>query len=371
MSDFTSDIVVIGAGVVGLAIAKILSEQGKNVLVLEELPEFGKITSSRNSGVIHAGIYYPENSLKAKMCVEGNKLLYDYCNKFSIPHKNTKKILVASSEEQIKIIDDIKIQAEKNGVENIKNISNSMMSTLEPLIQCKEALLIPSSGIIDSYRFMSSLEGQIKDTQGMISYNSKVSKINFDGKKFTLQVYDKKNYFTSIECKVLINSAGLRASNIANSIEELNKKFIPQTYFAKGNYFSLNIDLGIKHLIYPIPDDFGLGIHLTLEMDNTVKFGPDVEWIDNIDNYEVDENKKDEFIAEILKYLPTLDANLLTTSYSGIRPIMNKKDKSMRDFIIDSNKDHNILGLINLYGIESPGLTSSLSLAKHISENYL
>ena len=371
MADFSTDIVIIGAGVVGLAIARTLSEKGREVLVLEELSEFGKITSSRNSGVIHAGIYYPENSFKAKMCVEGNKLLYDYCSKYSISHKNTKKILVASSEEQIKIIDDIKVQAEKNGVQNIEKISKSKVLSLEPLIECKEALLVPSSGIVDSYSFMNSLEGQIKDSQGMISYNSKVSKINFNGKSFTLQVQDQENNFTSIGCKFLINSAGLYASTVANRIEELDKKFIPKTYFAKGNYFSLSRDLGIKHLIYPIPEGFGLGIHLTLEMDNTIKFGPDVEWVDNIDDYEVNLSRKEEFIKEILKYLPTLDANLLTANYSGIRPIMNKKDKSKRDFIINSEKNHNISGLINLYGIESPGLTSSLSLAKHIAENYI
>ena len=370
MADFSSDIVIIGAGVVGLAIAKVLSEQGKEVLVLEELPEFGKITSSRNSGVIHAGIYYPENSLKAKMCVDGNKIIYDYCKKFSIPHKNTKKILVASSEDQVKTIDDIKIQAEKNGVKNIEKISGSKISALEPLIACREALLIPSSGIIDSYSFMNSLEGQIKDSQGMIAYNSKVSKIYIDENFFTVQVYDQQNNLTSIECKYLINSAGLYASNIANSIEGLDKKFIPKTYFAKGNYFSLSRDLGIKHLIYPIPEGFGLGIHLTLEMDNTIKFGPDVEWVENINDYEVKENRKIEFAAEILKYIPSLDVNLLQASYSGIRPIMNKKDKSMRDFIIDTDLNHHISGLINLYGIESPGLTSSLSIANHIADNY-
>ena len=370
MADFTSDIIIIGAGVVGLAIARALSKQGKEVLILEKLSEFGKITSSRNSGVLHAGIYYPEKSLKAKMCVEGNRMLYDYCNKYSIPHKNTKKFLVASSEEQIKTIDDIKIQAEKNGVKNIEKMSKSKVSTLEPLITCREALLIPSSGIVDSYSFMSSLEGQIKDSQGMISYNSNVSKINFDGNFFTVQVQDQQNNLTSIKCKNLINSAGLYASNIANSIEDLDKKFIPKTYFAKGNYFSLSRDLGIKHLIYPIPEGFGLGIHLTLEMDNTIKFGPDVEWVENIDDYDVKENRKVEFIAEILKYLPSLDVNLLRASYSGIRPIMNKKDKSRRDFVIDSEQNHHISGLINLYGVESPGLTSSLSLAKHITENY-
>ena len=305
------------------------------------------------------------------MCVEGNNLLYEYCIKHSIPHKNTKKILVASSDQQVKIIDDIKVQAEKNGVKNIEKISKSKVSELEPLIFCSEALLVPSSGIIDSYSFMSSLEGQIKDSQGMISYNSKVSKIIFDGNFFTVQVHDQENNFTSIECNHLINSAGLYASNIANSIEGLDKKFIPKTYFAKGNYFSLSRDLGINHLIYPIPEGFGLGIHLTLEMDNTIKFGPDVEWVEDIDNYGVEDNRKVEFIAEILKYLPSLDVNLLKASYSGIRPIMNKKDKSMRDFIIDSVANHNIPGLINLYGIESPGLTSSLSLAKHITENYI
>jgi len=371
MSEFNTEIVIIGAGVIGLAIARELSEKGYEILIVEKLNEFGKITSSRNSGVIHAGIYYSENSLKAKMCVEGNKLLYDYCSKYSISHKNTKKILVASSEEQIKIIDDIKVQAEKNGVQNIEKISKTKVLSLEPLIECKEALLVPSSGIVDSYSFMNSLEGQIKDSQGMISYNSKVSKINFDGKSFTLQVQDLENNSTSIGCKFLINSAGLYASTVANRIEELDKKFIPKTYFAKGNYFSLSRDLGIKHLIYPIPEGFGLGIHLTLEMDNTIKFGPDVEWVDNIDDYEVNLNRKEEFIKEILKYLPTLDANLLTANYSGIRPIMKKKDKSMRDFIINSEKNHNIPGLINLYGIESPGLTSSLSLAKHIVENYI
>lgn len=370
MADFSTDSIIIGAGVVGLAIARVLSEQGKEVLVLDKLPEFGKITSSRNSGVIHAGLYYPEQSLKTKMCVSGNELLYDYCNKYSIPHKNTKKILVASNEDQVKVIDDIKVQAEKNGVQNIEKISKSKVLSLEPLIDCKEALLIPSSGIVDSYAFMNSLEGQIKDSQGMMSYNSKVCKINFDGKFFTLLVQDQENNLTSIQCKFLINSSGLYASAVASTIEELDKKYIPQTYFAKGNYFSLSRDIGIRHLIYPIPDGFGLGIHLTLEMDNTIKFGPDVEWVDDIEDYEVDLNRKKEFIKEILKYLPTLDANLLTANYSGIRPIINKKDKTMRDFIINSEKDHNIPGLINLYGIESPGLTSSLALAKHIAENY-
>ena len=371
MTYFETNIAIIGAGVVGLAIARALSIIGKEVLVLEELSEFGKITSSRNSGVIHAGIYYPEKSLKTKMCVEGNRLLYDYCNKYSIPFRNTKKILIASNKDQIKLIDNIKAQAQKNGVQNIEKISKSQVTKLEPLINCEEALLVHSSGIVDPISYMHSLEGQIIDSQGMISYNSKVKKINFDGKCFNIEVFDKDNNLTNIKCKNLINSAGLFASDVSNKIIELNKKFIPKIFFAKGNYFSLGKDFGIRHLIYPIPEKFGLGIHLTLELDNTIKFGPDVEWIEKNDQYQVNPERKTLFVNEIIKYFPSLNTDLLKPSYSGIRPIMNKKDKSMRDFIINSEKDHKIPGLINLYGIESPGLTSSLSLANYIANNFI
>ena len=367
MADFNVEIVVIGAGVIGLAIARALTKLGKEVLILEEEQKFGQITSSRNSGVIHAGIYYPKDSFKAKMCVEGNKLLYDYLNKYSIPHRNTKKILVATNEEQLKIIDKIKLQGENNGVENIQKISKTAVSTLEPLIKCKEALLIPSSGIIDSYSFMNSLEGQIQDNKGMISYNSKVDKINFDGSYFNLEIINEKNNKVNIQCNKLINSAGLNATEVAKKIQALNRNLIPKIFFAKGNYFKLPKDLGIRHLIYPIPEGFGLGIHLTLELDNTIKFGPDVEWIDSSKEYEVNKGRKKIFVNEILKYLPSIDENLLIPDYSGIRPIMNKKDKSMRDFIINTYDEHQIPGLINLYGIESPGLTSSLPLANYVA----
>ena len=369
MNNFSTEIAIIGSGVIGLAIARSFLQKGKEVLILEELSEFGQITSSRNSGVIHAGIYYDENSLKAKMCLKGNKLLYEYCKKHSIPHRNTKKILVASSHEQIRIIDSIKLQAEKNGVENIQKITSSQVTSLESLIKCEEALLIPSSGIIDSISFMSSLEGEIKDNQGMISYNSKVSKINFDGKLFSLEVLDENRNITTINCKTLINSAGLFASKVAHKIKELDKKYIPKTFYAKGNYFGIAKDLGVRHLIYPIPEGFGLGIHLTLELDNNIKFGPDIEWVDNTNNYDVSNQRKDIFTNEIKKYLPSLDEKLLQPSYSGIRPIMNKKNKSMRDFIINTSEDHKIPGLINLYGIESPGLTSSLALAEYITRS--
>jgi L-2-hydroxyglutarate oxidase LhgO len=366
MTDFRVETVVIGAGVVGLAIAYELSRKNNDVLILETEDEFGKITSSRNSGVIHAGIYYPENSLKAKFCVLGNRLLYDYCKKNFVPYINTKKLLIASSFDQINVIDQIKNQAENNGVEGIRQISKNEVSNLEPLISCEEALLVPSSGIVDAISLMRSLVGYIQDSGSMIAYNSTIKKINFDGNKFFLSVANGSE--TTIECKKLINSAGLFASNVANTIEELKKEFIPRTYYAKGNYFSVSRNLGIQHLIYPIPEGFGLGIHLTLELDHTIKFGPDVQWIDDPLDYSVDESRKNNFIVEIKKYLPSVDSDLLKPSYAGIRPILYKKDKSMRDFLIQDQSIHSIPKLINLYGIESPGLTSSLAIAKYVRQ---
>ena len=367
MTDFKVDTVIIGAGVVGLAIANELSYQNKDVLVIESQDDFGQITSSRNSGVIHAGIYYPEKSLKAKFCLLGNRLLYEYCKQNSIPHKNTKKILVATSEDQINNINNIKEQAEKNGVEGVTKITKDEVSKLEPYINCEEALLVPSSGIIDAISLMRSLVGKIENSGNMISYRSNLLEINYDGKNFRLLI--DNNGHTQIECKELINSAGLYASNIANKIEGLDKKFVPKTYFAKGNYFSANKDLGIRHLIYPIPDGFSLGIHLTLELDYSVKFGPDVEWVEEPDDYNININRKKMFVSEIKKYLPNFDSSSLTPSYSGIRPIIEKKDKAMRDFVIQTQKIHTIHNLINLYGIESPGLTSSLAIAKEIKDN--
>ena len=368
MTDFSVETVVIGAGVVGLAISRELSNINGEILVLESEKDFGQLTSSRNSGVIHAGIYYPENSLKSKFCIEGNILLYEYCKKYNIPYRNTKKILVASSLEQVQIIDQIKINAEKNGVRNIKKLTKSQTLQLEPLIRCEESLLVPSSGIVDAVSFMRSLEGQILDSGNMISYQSLVSKINFDGKIFTLRVLDNNNQETTIKCRNLINSTGLYATDIANKIEGLKKEFVPKAFFAKGNYFSINKDLGIRHLVYPIPNEFSLGIHLTPELDYSVKFGPDFEWVEDRENYKVDINKKKLFINEIKKYLPDIDSNSLNPNYAGIRPIIEKKEKSKRDFIIQTDSTHSIPNLINLYGIESPGLTSSLAIALHVRD---
>ena len=366
MSNYKVDTVVIGAGAVGLAIAENLSKSGREVLVLESEDNFGKITSSRNSGVIHAGIYYSENSLKSKFCVEGNQLLYNYCKKNHVPYENTKKLIVASSNDQIAIIDNIKIQAEKNGVTKIRKISQKEVQKIEPHIFCQEALLVPSSGIIDAIAYMRSLVGKIEECGGMLAFNSKVIKSSFSNNNFIVQVSGKED--TIIQCNQLINSAGLFASQVASRIEGLDKKYIPETFFAKGNYFSINKDLGIRHLVYPIPNEYSLGIHLTPELDYSVKFGPDFEWVDDPKNYKVDIDKEKIFISEIKKYLPDLDPNSLNPSYAGIRPIIEKKDKLKRDFIIQTDTIHSIPNLINLYGIDSPGLTSSLAIAKYVKE---
>jgi len=366
MSDYRVDIIIIGAGAVGLAIAEILSKSGREVIVFESENDFGKITSSRNSGVIHSGIYYEKNSLKSKFCVEGNKLLYDYCSQNNIPFENTKKLLVASSKDQIAIIDKIQNNAENNGVEGIKKITKKEVKQIEPLIFCEEALLIPSSGIIDAIAYMRSLVGKIEDSGGMLVFNSKLIKCEIKNNKFLLHVSGQEE--TLIESTQLINSAGLSATDVASKIKGLDKKFIPKLFYAKGNYFSVNKNLGINHLIYPIPEGFGLGIHLTLELDHSIKFGPDVQWIDNPLDYSVDENRKDNFIFEIKKYFPSFNSDLLKPSYAGIRPILDNKDKSMRDFVIQDQLIHSVPKLINLYGIESPGLTSSLAIARYVQQ---
>ena len=240
------------------------------------------------------------------------------------------------------------------------------VNNIEPLISCEEALLIPSSGIIDAIAYMRSLVGKIEESGGMLAFNSKLTKCEIKNNKFTLCVSGQEE--TLIECKQLINSAGLFASDVAAKINGLDKKFIPKTFYAKGNYFSVGRNLGINHLIYPIPEGFGLGVHLTLELDHSVKFGPDVQWIDDPLDYAVDINRKDKFIFEIKKYFPSFNSDLLKPSYAGIRPILDNKDKSMRDFVIQDESIHSIPKLINLYGIESPGLTSSLAIAKYVNQ---
>ena len=368
MEKFYTNTVVIGAGIVGLAIAKKISENNKEVIILEKEEKIGQITSSRNSGVIHAGIYYESNTFKSTFCVEGNKLLYAYAKKFNIPFINTKKIIVANNESQIDQVLKIKQQAELNSVENLEILDAKQVNQLEPLIKSYGGLLVPSTGIIDQYSLMQSFLGEFEDNGGMVSYNSRVNKISIVNNRFEIEVMDNKNINTMISCDNLINAAGIFASDIAGNIDGLDKKHVPNTYLAKGNYFSLNKKLPIKHLIYPVPEKISLGIHLTLEIDNSIKFGPDAEWVDDPYDYSVNENLKSKFVNSINKYLPNISEEMLYPSYAGLRPITSKEDKAKRDFTISTVENHKIEKLINLYGIESPGLTSSLAIAKYVAK---
>ncbi len=368
MEKFYTNTLVIGAGVVGLAIAKEISAKNRETIILEKEGKIGQITSSRNSGVIHAGIYYQSNTLKSKLCVEGNKLLYAYAKKFNVPFINTKKIIVSTDESQMEKIFEIKKQAASNGVEGLEILNKNQVKQLEPLIKSFGGLHVPSTGIIDQHSLMQSYLGEFENNGGMVSYNSTVKRISIDNKKFEIEViYNGKNK-TKIICDYLINAAGIFASDIANNIDGLDKKYVPNTYLAKGNYFSLNKKLPINHLIYPVPEKISLGIHLTLETDKSIKFGPDAEWVDDPYDYSVNENLKSKFCHSINKYLPDISEDMLSPSYAGLRPITTKEDRVKRDFTISTVENHKIENLINLYGIESPGLTSSLAIANYVSE---
>ena len=368
MEKFHTNTVVIGAGVVGLAIAKEISAKNRETIILEKETKIGQITSSRNSGVIHAGIYYQSNTLKSKFCVEGNQLLYAYAKKFYIPFINTKKIIVASDESQMENIFEIKKQATANGVEGLDILNENQVNQLEPLIKSSGGLYVPSTGIIDQHSLMQSYLGEFENNGGMVSYNSTVERILINNKKFEIEVLDNEKNKTKIICDYLINAAGIFASDIANNIDGLDKEYVPNTYLAKGNYFSLNKKLPINHLIYPVPEKISLGIHLTLEVDKSIKFGPDAEWVDDPYDYSVDENLKSKFVNSINKYLPNITEDMLSPAYAGLRPITSKEDRTKRDFTISTTEDHKIEKLINLYGIESPGLTSSLAIAKYVND---
>jgi len=370
MEKFHTNMVIIGAGVVGLAIAKVISKKNKEIIILEKEGKIGQITSSRNSGVIHAGVYYKSNTLKSKLCVEGNKLIYAYAKKFNIPHTNTKKIIVAINDSQMNEVFKIKNQAQSNGVENLEILNQNQIKILEPLIKNVGGLLVPSTGIIDQHSLMQSYLGEFENNGGMVSYNSIVKKISIENNKFAIEVHNNENNKTIIICDYLINAAGIFASDIANSIDGLDKKYVPVTYLAKGNYFSLNRKLPINHLIYPVPENISLGIHLTLEIDYSIKFGPDAEWVDDPYDYSVNEGLKTKFYNSIKKYLPDIKENMLFPSYAGLRPMTSKEDKTKRDFTISTSDDHKIKNLINLYGIESPGLTSSLAIAQYVEKKY-
>ncbi len=361
------DCAVIGAGVVGLSIARSLALQGREVMVLEAAGLIGSEISSRNSEVIHAGIYYPPGSHKAEFCVAGKSALYDYVQERGLDYRKCGKLIVATNPDQVEKLRSIKTNAELNGVNDLVALSQQDVLALEPECCCESALLSPSTGIIDTHGYMLSLQGDIEATGGMVILNARVVSTQAADGRLVLKV-EAQGEIMALQARTLINSAGLSAPDIARSMEGFPQALVPDQFYAKGNYFSLSTKSPFNHLIYPVPDESaGLGIHLTLDLNGQARFGPDVEWVDHLD-YDVDGDRAQVFYPAIRRYWPGLPDGSLLPGYAGIRPKIQAPGKPAEDFMIQGPADHGITGLVHLFGIESPGLTSSLAIGDHVAK---
>ena len=359
------DCVVAGAGVIGLAVARALSLAGREVVILEAGGAIGEETSSRNSEVIHAGIYYPAGSLMARFCVAGRKALYDYCRDRGVPHRNCGKLIVATSQEELTLLPAIAARASANGVSDLRQIPASEALALEPALAACGALVSPSTGILDSHAYMLSLLGEAENAGALLVLQSPVlgGRATEDGVEIDVGGAEPM----SIRCRTLVNAAGLHAPALARGIAGMPPALIPKEYYAKGSYFSLVGKAPFSRLIYPVPVKGGLGVHLTLDMAGQARFGPDVEWVEDID-YQVDPARAGVFYDGVRRYYPDLQDGALLPAYSGIRPKIVPPEIGAQDFLIQGPATHGVPGLLNLFGIESPGLTSSLSLADHVRD---
>ena len=352
--------VVVGAGVVGLAIARELAMAGREVVILDAEDAIGTHTSSRNSEVIHAGIYYPKGSLKARACVEGKHLLYDYCASHGVPHRRCGKLIVATDDKQLGELEAIRAKAHANGVADVDWIAKDEVARMEPELFCMGALHSPSTGIIDSHALMLAYLGDAEAHGAMLALKSPLERARVH-QGFQLHVTGSD----PIHCNLLVNSAGLRAPTVAKAIDGYPADLAPGEFYAKGNYYSLNKKSPFSRLVYPVPEPGGLGVHVTLDMAGQARFGPDVEWIERI-NYDVDPRRAERFYAAIRRYWPGLPDNSLSPGYAGIRPKTAGPGAPAADFEIQGPAKHGVAGLVQLFGIESPGLTASLALARAV-----
>jgi L-2-hydroxyglutarate oxidase LhgO len=357
------DAVVIGAGVVGLAVARELALAGREVIILEAEDAIGTHTSSRNSEVIHAGIYYPKGSLKATSCVAGRHLLYEYCASHGVPHRRCGKLIVASDEAQLGELGAIRAKAHANGASDVDWIAREKVAEIEPALFCMGALHSPSTGIIDSHALMLAYLGDAEAHGAMLALRSPLERAAVRNDGFELRVAGAD----PIACTVLVNSAGLRAPTVAKAIEGYPSALAPRELYAKGNYYSLAGRAPFSRLVYPVPEPGGLGVHVTLDLAGQARFGPDVQWIDRID-YDVDPRRAERFYAAIRRYWPGLPDGALSPGYAGIRPKTSGPAEPASDFEIQGPRRHGVPGLVHLYGIESPGLTASLALARAVRE---
>ena len=355
---------VIGAGVVGLAVARAMAARGREVIVLEAGEAVGIGTSSRNSEVIHAGLYYPRGSLKAGLCVRGRAMLYEYCDAHGVPYNRCGKLLVATARNQLPQLAAIQQKAVENGVLDLVRVSGADAMALEPHLHCVEAMLSPQTGIIDSHQFMLALQGDAERDGATVAFHTPVTQIDARDRCFIVETGGDAPLRFQADC--VINSAGLFANDIARRIRGLDARHVPPLYFAKGNYFSVSGRTPFDRLIYPMPNEAGLGVHLTIDMGGQAKFGPDVEWIQKID-YSVDAQRATGFYAAIRAYWPDLPDDALQPAYAGIRPKLSGPGQPAADFIIQGRAAHGVAGLVNLFGIESPGLTASLAIAEKVA----
>lgn len=387
--------VVIGAGVVGLAAARTLARRGHEVVVLEGGSIIGSGTSSRNSEVIHAGIYYAPGSLKAMYCVQGREMMYRFLEEYQIPHNKCGKLIVATSDEELSMLNNIIEGAVGNGVDDLRIITREEVSDMEPECHCTGAIYSPSTGIVDSHSYMQALQGDAEDHGAVVAYNCAV----LEGRVFASGTMEGHTELTvcqdgtkdTFACRNVINTAGLYAPAVANRLDGFPRECVPSSYFAKGNYFSLTGKSPFSRLIYPVPlkHTAGLGVHATIDLMGRTKFGPDVEWIetpagfedwgaeDSYDcflhsqSYNIDSSRADLFYSEIRKYFPGLQDDSLVADYSGIRPKISGPNDPARDFCMMQYPDHGVKGHVHFFGIESPGLTASLALAESIDAECL
>ncbi len=357
------DCVVVGAGVVGLAVARALALQGREVMVLEAADAIGTGTSSRNSEVIHAGIYYPQGSLKATLCVEGKAMLYDYCEARGVGYRRCGKLIVATSEAQVAQLQGIVAKAAANGVHDLVLITAEQAQAMEPNLACVAAVHSPSTGIVDSHALMLALQGDLENAGGMVVLNSPLRQAVCGEGAITLTAEDG----TQLTARAVVNAAGLGAQALARRFLGLDAAHVPPSYFAKGNYFALAGQSPFNRLIYPVPEAAGLGVHLTIDLGGQAKFGPDVEWVASSDDLVVNPARGDAFYAEVRKYWPGLPDGALLRGYAGIRPKLQAPGEPACDFMIQGPAVHGVPGLVNLFGVESPGLTSSLAIGQYVS----
>jgi L-2-hydroxyglutarate oxidase LhgO len=357
--------VVIGAGVVGIAVARALARAGREVLVLEAAEGIGTETSSRNSEVIHAGIYYPRDSLMARLCVQGKRMLYDFCASRGVAHRNCGKLIVAADAAEAARLEAIRAGAAANGVEDLRLLTAAEAAALEPALACAAALLSPSTGIMDSHAYMLALQGEAEAAGALFVFHSPVTGGRAGAGSLTLAVGGAEPM--ALQARRVINAAGLHAPSVARAIAGMPPERVPTPYYAKGSYFMLTGRAPFSRLIYPVPVPGGLGVHLTLDLGGQARFGPDVEWID-APEYAVDPARAQSFYAAIRRYWPALPDGALQPGYAGVRPKIVPPGGGRQDFVVQGPEEHGVPGLINLFGIESPGLTAAIALAELVRE---